>query len=119
MQVLVKTPPIKIEGDIPVELLMFIKSNYTQVTVEEDDDAEEYVEITETEWYKNIQKELTPAKTLKLLRNRDNLTQAALAEKLGIQVQNVSGMETGIRTISPRTARKLGEIFGTSYKNFL
>ena len=119
MQVLVKTPPIKIEGDIPVELLMFIKSNYTQVIVEEDDDDEEYVEITETEWYKNIQKELTPAKTLKLLRNRDNLTQTALAEKLGIQVQNVSGMETGIRTISPRTARKLGEIFGTNYKNFL
>ena len=118
MQVVVKTPPIKIEGDIPPDLLTFVKTRYPHAMVEEDDD-ETYVEITETEWYKNIQKELTPAKTLKLLRNRDNLTQAALAEKLGIQVQNVSGMETGIRTISPRTARKLGEIFGTNYKNFL
>ncbi|WP_428770362.1 helix-turn-helix transcriptional regulator [Treponema sp. HNW] len=117
MQVLVKTPPIKIEGDIPAELLTFVRSQYTEVTVEDDD--EEYVEIVETEWYKNIQKELTPAKTLKLLRRRDNLTQAALSEKLGIPVQNISGMENGRRTISIRMARKLADVFGTSYQNFL
>lgn len=117
MQVLVKTPPIKIEGDIPAELLTFVRSKYTEVSVE--DDHEEYVEIVETEWYKNIQKELTPAKTLKLLRGRDNLTQAALAEKLKIPVQNISGMENGRRTISTRMARKLADVFGTSYQNFL
>ena len=118
MQVLVKTPPIRLEGDIPAELLTFVKSKYTEVTVEDDDD-EEYVEIAETEWYKNIIKNRTPAKTLKLFRDRDNLTQTALAEKLGIPVQNISGMENGRRTISPRMARKLADVFGTSYQNFL
>ncbi|MGP1601174.1 helix-turn-helix domain-containing protein [Treponema sp.] len=118
MQVHVKTPPIRLEGDIPVELLTFVKSKYTEVTVEDDDD-EEYVEITETEWYKNILKNRTPAKALKLFRERDNLTQAVLAEKLGIPVQNISGMENGRRTISLRMARKLADVFGTSYQNFL
>ncbi|MGI0528807.1 helix-turn-helix transcriptional regulator [Treponema socranskii] len=118
MQVVVKTPPIKIEGDIPQDLLAFVKKRYPHATVEEDDD-EAYVAIMETDWYKNIVKERTPQKTLKLFRYRDNLTQAALAKKLGIPAQHVSGMETGHRTISPRMARKLGEIFGTKYQNFL
>ena len=118
MQVLVKTPPIKIEGDIPQDLLAFVKTRYPHATVEEDDD-EAYVEIKETDWYKNIVKNRTPQKTLRLFRYRDNLTQAALGKKLGIPAQHVSGMETGRRTISPRMARKLGEIFGTKYQNFL
>ena len=118
MQVVVKTPPIKIEGDIPPDLLTFVKTRYPHAMVEEDDD-EAYVEIAETEWYKNIVKDRTPQKTLKLFRYRDNLTQAALAKKLGIPAQHVSGMETGHRAISPRMARKLGEIFKTKYQNFL
>lgn len=118
MQVHVKTPLIKIEGDIPPDLLTFVKTQYKHVTVEYDDD-DEYEEVTETDWFKNIQKNMTPQKTLKLLRNRDNLTQAELAEKLCINVQNVSGMERGARPISIAMAKKLGAVFNTSYKKFL
>jgi len=73
-------PLIKIEGDIPSDLLAFIKTQYKYVSVEYDED-DEYEEVTETEWFKNIQKDMTPQKTLKLLRNRDNLSQAELAAK--------------------------------------
>lgn len=118
MQVLVKTPLIKIEGDIPPDLLYFVKKQYKHVTVEYDED-DEYEEVTETEWFKNIRKDMTPAKVLKLFRGRDRLTQAELAEKLGTNAQNVSGMERGIRAISVATAKKLGKIFGTNYRNFL
>jgi len=118
MQVHVKAPLIKIEGDIPPDLLTFVKTQYKHVTVEYDED-DEYEEVTETEWFKNIQKDMTPQKTLKLLRNRDNLTQAQLAEKLCIKVQNVSGMERGVRPISVAMAKKLGIVFNTNYKKFL
>ncbi len=118
MQVHVKTPLIKIEGDIPPDLLTFVKTQYKHVTVEYDDD-DEYEEVIESEWFKNIQKNMTPQKTLKLLRNRDNLTQSDLAKKLCINVQNVSGMERGIRPISIAMAKKLGAVFNTSYKKFL
>ena len=47
MQVLVKTPLIKIEGDIPPDLLYFVKKQYKHVTVEYDED-DEYEEVTET-----------------------------------------------------------------------
>ncbi len=121
MQVLVKTPLIKIEGDIPPDLLHFVKKQYKHVTVEydEEDEDDEYEEVTETEWFKNIRKDMTPAKVLKLFRGRDRLTQAELAEKLGTNAQNVSGMERGIRAISITMAKKLGKIFGTNYRNFL
>ena len=99
MLVHVKTPLIKIEGDIPPDLLAFVKTQYKHISVEYDED-DEYEEVTETEWFKNIQKNMTPQKTLKLLRTRDNLTQAELAEKLCIKVQNVSGMERGVPPIS-------------------
>lgn len=89
---------------------MLIKSQYTQFTIKKEDDNESYVEIIQTDWYKNIVKNRTPQKALRLFRYRDNLTQAALEKKLGIPVRHVSGMETGRRTISPRMARKLGEM---------
>lgn len=118
MQVLVKTPLIKIEGDIHPDLLYFVKKQHKHVTVEYDED-DEYEEVTETEWFKNIRKDMTPAKVLKLFRGRDRLTQAELAEKLGTNAQNVSGMERGIRAISITMAKKRGKIFGTNYRNFL
>ena len=118
MQVHVKIPPIKIEGDIPPDLLTFVKAQYKHVTVEYDEN-DEYEDVTETDWFKNIQKDMTPQKILKLLRSRDNLTQAQLAEKLCIRAQNVSGMERGTRPISVSMAKKLGIVFNTNYKKFL
>jgi addiction module HigA family antidote len=47
------------------------------------------------------------------------LTQAELAEKLGIKQNHVSDMETGKRPISRKMAVKLGKIFNTSPRAFL
>jgi DNA-binding XRE family transcriptional regulator len=47
------------------------------------------------------------------------LTQAELAEKLGIKQNHVSDMETGKRPISRKMAVKLGEIFNISPRAFL
>ncbi|OWV23474.1 hypothetical protein B7988_14675 [Fibrobacter sp. UWB1] len=50
-----------------------------------------------------------------IVANRDlrNWSQVTLAEKLGIQVQNLCAMENGRRAVSRKMAVKLGEIFGT------
>jgi DNA-binding XRE family transcriptional regulator len=47
------------------------------------------------------------------------LTQAELAEKLGIRQNHVSDMETGKRPISRKMAVKLGKIFNISPRAFL
>jgi transcriptional regulator with XRE-family HTH domain len=52
-------------------------------------------------------------------RTRDEMTQGLLAEKLGITQTRVSEMESGKRPISVKMAKKLAEVFETSYKVFL
>lgn len=60
-----------------------------------------------------------PGVVLEGYRLRDGLTQAELAGKLGMKQHHVSEMETGKRTISKKTALKLGEIFNEKFKVFL
>jgi DNA-binding XRE family transcriptional regulator len=57
--------------------------------------------------------------TLRGLRQRDGLTQGELAEKIGSQQNHISEMEKGKRAIGKAIAKKLGEVFNTSYRVFL
>ena len=57
--------------------------------------------------------------TLQGFRHRDGLTQAVLAQKLGIQQAHVSQMEHSKRPIGKKLAQKLAKIFNTSYRLFL
>ena len=60
-----------------------------------------------------------PGMFIRGLRNRDDLTQLQLAEKLGTTQARVSELESGKTPISKRMAQKLGDIFKTPYKLFL
>jgi len=116
MQVVVKKPHIKIDGDVPEKLIKYLQKNYKEVEVINDPD-EEYIDITETEFYKNI--EFSPAKALIVYRKNNELTQIELGEKLGIPKQHVSNMERGTRNISLNMAKKLAKLFNVSIERFL
>ena len=60
-----------------------------------------------------------PGMFIRGLRNRDDLTQSQLAEKLGTTQARVSELESGKTSISKRMAQKLGDIFKTPYKLLL
>lgn len=60
-----------------------------------------------------------PAMMLRGLRGKEDITQAELAEKLGISQNMVSDMESGKRTISLKMAKRIGETFNMPYKIFL
>lgn len=62
---------------------------------------------------------ITPSMCLRGLRTREGLTQAELAEKLGVKQHHISEMENDKRPIGPEMAHRLEEAFGTSYKAFL
>ena len=117
MQVVAKKHHIDIHGQIPDGLIKIIEKKYGKknVTVIDDD----FVDVTETEFYKKMKAERTPGRTLRAYRQRDNLTQAALAKKAGVYAQNISNMEKGSRTITVELAKRFAEIFGASYKIFL
>ncbi len=78
------------------------------------------MDILATDWYREMQSEITPGDTLKIYRENHGLTQARLGEMLGgIPRQHVSNMERSIRPVSLKTARKLAKIFKVSLGKFV
>ena len=111
MLAVVKRPRIEIRAKhIPAPLVRFLKDTYKpeNVIVSDEDVA---VPFEESEWFKSL--ETTPAEMIVANRDLRNWSQVTLAEKLGIQVQNLCAMENGRRTVSRKMALKLGKIFGT------
>ena len=60
-----------------------------------------------------------PAALLRGYRGRDQLSQVALAKRLGITQSEISSLESGRRPISKKMAEKLAKIFKTNYRIFL
>jgi DNA-binding XRE family transcriptional regulator len=121
MQPVVKTPRtnIHIEGEIPSRILEMLKSEYGgELKIYEGD--EKYVEVTESDWYKEIVEITTPGDAMRIYRRNIHLTQEQLGEKLGnIPRQIISNMECGKRSISLPTAKKLSVIFNVPASRFL
>jgi DNA-binding XRE family transcriptional regulator len=63
--------------------------------------------------------ESSPGMLLRGLRTRENLTQAQLAEALGVHQNYVSDMERGIRAVSAAMARKIERIYHVPRQVFL
>ena len=60
-----------------------------------------------------------PAMMLRGLRGKEDITQAELAERLGISQNMVSDMESGKRNISLKMAKRIAEEFKVPYKAFV
>ena len=119
MQVVVKRPHIKVEGDISPELVQFLKERYEGVDVIENEE-DELVEITKSDWYRDIRRQISPGENMRIYRKLHGLSQENLGRKLGhFTRQNVSNMERGHRAISKPVAKKLAEVFDVSVEKFL
>lgn len=120
MQVHVKTPRTSIEmtGEIPEKIIILLKEVYGKKVSLLDD--EEVVNIRETKWFKKIDAEMTPGKSMANYRKLLNLTQAQLGEKLGgIPKQNISQMERDVRPISKKVAKQLAALYKVSVEKFI
>lgn len=63
--------------------------------------------------------EPSPGKSLRGYRHREALTQAQLAEKIGVSKQNISDMECGRRPIGKDMAQRIGEALNAPWKRFI
>jgi len=63
--------------------------------------------------------DMSPAKVLRGLSGKEELTQAEFAGRIGISQHHVSEMETGKRSITIDMAKRIGEVFSVSYRVFL
>ena len=67
----------------------------------------------------NIEKYTETGLAVRGARHKAGLTQAKLAEKLGVLPHHISEMEYGKRPISKKMAHKLAEVLEVNYKVFL
>ena len=122
MQVVVKTPRIelKMKGDIPERVILFLEEEYGVSLRQTADDGEEVVNALETDWYKRTMAAMTPGKALRIYRENAGLTQAALGERMGgIPRQHISNMENGKRPIGKENAKRLAAALHVDYRVFL
>lgn len=122
MQVAVKTPRIelKMKGDIPERVILFLEEEYGVSLRQTADDGEEVVNAFETDWYKRTMAAMTPGKALRIYRENAGLTQAALGERMGgIPRQHISNMENGRRPIGKENAKRLAAALHVDYRVFL
>ena len=100
----------------PARIIKHIEREYRDYLLGGDD---ELVDISTTEWYKRMEKKMTPGKTLKTLREIKEFTQARLGEMTGTPTTRISDYETGQRAISKDAAKKLAAIFNVSPAVFI
>ncbi|TVR94353.1 MAG: XRE family transcriptional regulator [Spirochaetaceae bacterium] len=119
MQVVVKKPRIRLEGEIGGSLVQFLRDQYGEVEIIEDE-GDELVEVTKSDWYQSIRETITPGENMRVYREMHGLTQDQLAEKLGnLTRQNISNMENGHRSISKTMAKKLAALFDVTIEKFV
>lgn len=122
MQAVVKTPRIdvRITGEISEKLLKALEEECGDDLVIITDPDEEFVDVEETDWYRQIKSEMTPGQALRIYRQNADLTQEALGKLLGgLPKQHISNMENNRRAISLEMAKKLASVLHTSPTRFL
>jgi ribosome-binding protein aMBF1 (putative translation factor) len=109
MLALVKKPRIEISlhGENVGELVEWIRKKY-EVTVLAEGPEDEFVAIESTDYWKEMEKNRV-GNLLAGARLKAGLTQAQLAEKLGIRQSMVSDYECGRRSYSDAMAKRLSE----------
>lgn len=109
MLALVKKPHIElsIHGERAEELIAWIRKKYDLVVLA-DEPEEELVSIESTEFWREMEKNRI-GNLLAGARLKAGMTQAQLAEKLGIRQNMVSDYERGRRKYSDAMAKRLGE----------
>jgi DNA-binding XRE family transcriptional regulator len=116
MLVRVKEPRIRIEGELPEDVVAYLRSRFEDVEVEDDD---ELVDWFETDLHKEISERITAGDVIKVYRRNAKMTQKDLAAKLGVKRPNVTAMERGKRPIGKAMADKLSKVFNVPREYFL
>ena len=109
MLALVKKPRIEIslQGEHVDELIEWIRKKF-DVSILTSDDSES-ISIEETDFWKEMQSNRI-GNLLAGARLKANLSQAQLAEKLGIRQNMISDYERGKRRLSPAMAKRIAKI---------
>ena len=116
----------EVKGQIPPHVMKYLKRELgDKFQVLED---EEYIDIRETEFYKEMSASMIPGDSIRVYRENAGLSQAEFGKKLGeileaksgkLSKQYISDLEHGRREISKGMAKKLSALFKVPVSRFL
>ncbi len=82
--------------------------------------GDELIRISDTQWYKDMKKDMHPGRFLRVYRENKGLTQAELGKALGgIPRQHISNTENGNRAIGLKMARQLAKVLDVPIQRFI
>jgi len=120
MIAMIKRPGFEMKGDIPAAFLKvtqdFFGADDVEVVME---DGDGFVNVFDTAWAKKMESMDSPGSNVKTYRKIHELTQANLADKLGIMRHHVTEIEKGRRAISKDMAHKLADLFKVPIDRFI
>jgi ribosome-binding protein aMBF1 (putative translation factor) len=122
MLAVVKTPRtnIRMRGFIPPPVLRVLRHEFgKKLTVKDDEDKEEKLNVFDTAEYKEFKNRVTPADYVRIYRENAQLSQTALAEKLEVSRAYICDVEHGRRSISKQFAKALADFFKISVSRFI
>jgi len=83
------------------------------------ENEKEWVNIFETDWYKQICTTLTPGDAMRAYRENFGLSPTELAQKLGTTGETIVHMECNQCDINQELVQKLSELFEVPVERFL
>jgi DNA-binding XRE family transcriptional regulator len=127
MSVRVKVPltegvvRLQVDGDASAVavFLAWTRNQAPGSVVESDDDDDELVDITTTDWFQKQNAAMTPGLALRLYRDNAGMTLRELAEKSGVAFSNLSAMERDKRPLGLNVARKVAKALGIPVKSLV
>ncbi len=108
-----------VRGKVPKYLLKLLKGKYGRNLKIYEENGDALVDIAKSDWYKKMEKEMTPGKFLRIYRDNLGLTQRELGKKVERDPKKISDYENGRRSIGKELARKLSQLFGVPMDRFL
>jgi predicted transcriptional regulator len=109
-----KTTPHKVFDEIAQRYSQYIAFDDNKNSIDE-----EYVVVSESSWYKEMSKSMTPGNYLKTLRESCGHTQSELGAMLGVSASRLCDFEAGRRQISKTVAKKLSSLFLVPAEKFI
>jgi len=101
------------------QLIEVLRKQIPTLEIIPENDEEELSEICESEWFAEMEREVSSGMKLRIRRENKGWTQAELSERSGIAIPNISLMEADKRGIGVRSARKLADALGCRVSDFI
>jgi antitoxin component HigA of HigAB toxin-antitoxin module len=118
-EIVLKKKVIKKLRKLPSGVINYLKREFGSDFEFEADD-EEFVNVFETDWYKEISSLTTPGDVLKIYRENFGLSRAELAGKLGkFTAREISDMENSRSSISREAAEAFSSVFDVPASRFV